>query len=105
MKRLPILAVSLFVTWLFFAASIHLLIGFDFWLWLICATPSTLLLIAWTAIRSTCDRQDQLIETTRNQYATTNAKLQAQRQAQQFALARLDQTIARINENPNAFTN
>lgn len=100
MKRLPILAISLFVTWLFFAASIQLLIGgFDFWLWLICAIPSTLLLITWTCIGYTCDRQEQLTQTTKNQQAKANAKSQAQRQAHQFALARLDHTIQNIKEN------
>lgn len=99
MKRLLILAISLFVTWLFFAASIQLLIGFDFWLWLICAIPSTLLLITWTCIGYTCDRQEQLTQTTKNQQANANAKLQAQRRAQQSALARLDHTIQNIKEN------
>ena len=99
MKRLLILAISLFVTWLFFATSIQLLIGFDFWLWLICAIPSTLLLITWTCIDYTCDRQEQLTQTTKNQQAKANAKLQAQRRAQQSALARLDHTVQNIKEN------
>jgi len=97
MRYLRVLTISLLSLWTVWASIIYLT-GLSYWVWLICVTPTTLLLLIWTDVNVKYDRQDCLIVMTRKRQAQADAKQQKELAAQQIALACLDQTIARIGK-------
>ena len=97
MRYLRVLTISLLSLWTVWANIIYLT-GLSYWVWLICVTPTTLLLLIWTDVNVKYDRQDRLIAITRKRQAQDDAKQQKELAAQQIALACLDQIIARIGE-------
>ena len=97
MRYLRVLTISLLSLWTVWANIIYLT-GLSYWVWLICVTPTTLLLLIWTDVNVRYDRQDRLIVMARKRQAQADAKQQKELAAQQIALACLDQIIARIGE-------
>ena len=97
MRYLRVLTISLLSLWTVWASIIYLT-GLSYWVWLICVTPTTLLLLMWTYVNVRYDRQDRLIVMARKRQAQDDARRQKELAAQKTALVCLDQTIARIGE-------
>jgi len=97
MRYLRVLTISLLSLWTVWANIIYLT-GLSYWVWLICVTPTTLLLLIWTDVNVRYDRQDRLIVMTRKRQAQDDARRQKELAARETALVCLDQTIARIGE-------
>ena len=97
MRYLRALTISLLSLWTVWASIIYLT-GLNYWVWLICVTPTTLLLLIWTDVNVRYDRQDRLIVMARKQQTQDDARRRKELAAQETALVCLDQTIARIGK-------
>ena len=97
MRYLRVLTISLLSLWTVWASIIYLT-GLSYWVWLICVTPTTLLLLIWTDVNVRYDRQDRLIVMARKRQAQDDARRRKELAARETALVCLDQTIARIEK-------